>query len=115
LAEGGVFAAADLSSFVAPFGSQLGTIGTDFLSHGTIQFHYEQSQSFITLGREACDHATLQRAGFTAAGLPGYYGADLGHLKRGMMSASRSGPTNEFAGGPMKKKTTKKRMRATRT
>ena len=84
LAEGGVFAAADLSSFAAPFGSQLGTIGTDFLSLGTIQFHYEQSQSFITLGREACDHATLQRAGFTAVGLPGYYGADLRHLKRGM-------------------------------
>ena len=35
LAEGGVFAAADLSSFAAPFGSQLGTIGTDFLSLGT--------------------------------------------------------------------------------
>ena len=84
LAEGGVFAAADLSSFAAPFGSQLGTIGTDFLSLGTIQFHYEQSQSFATVGREACDQDALQRAGFTAVGLPGYYAADLSNLKRGM-------------------------------
>jgi hypothetical protein len=84
LAEGGVFTVADLSSFAAPLGAPLGTIGTDFLSLGTIQFHYERSQSFATVGREACDQATLQRAGFTAVGLPGYYGADLSHLKRGM-------------------------------
>jgi hypothetical protein len=36
------------------------------------------------LGREACDQASLRRAGFAAVGLPGYYGADLSHLKRGM-------------------------------
>jgi hypothetical protein len=84
LAEGGVFTAADLSSFAAPLGAQLGSVGTDFLSLRTIQFHYEQSQSFITVGREECDGATLRRAGYTAVGLPGCYGADLSHLKRGM-------------------------------
>jgi len=61
-AEGGVFTAADLSSFAAPLGPQLGTIGTDFLSLRTIQFHYEQSQSFAALGREACDQARLRGA-----------------------------------------------------
>jgi hypothetical protein len=83
-AEGGVFIAADLSSFAAPLGAQLGTVGTDFLSLRTIEFHYERSQSFAALGREACDQASLRRAGFAAVGLPGYYAADLGHLKRGM-------------------------------
>jgi hypothetical protein len=83
-AEGGVFTAADLSSFAAPVGPQLGTIGTDFLSLRTIQFHYEQSQSFAALEREACDQVRLREAGFAAIGLPGYYGADLSPLKRGM-------------------------------
>jgi hypothetical protein len=84
LAEGGVFTAADLSSFATPLGAQLGIVGTDFLSLRTIEFHYEWSQSFAALGREACDQASLRRAGFAAVGLPGYYGADLSHLKRGM-------------------------------
>jgi len=84
LAGGGVFNAADLSSFATPLGAQLGTVGTDFLSLRTIEFHYEWSQSFAALGREACDQVSLRRAGFEAVGLPGYYGADLRHLKRGM-------------------------------
>jgi hypothetical protein len=84
LAEGGVFTAADLSSFATPLGAQLGIVGTDFLSLRTIEFHYDWSQSFAALGREACDQASLRRAGFAAVGLPGYYGADLSHLKRGM-------------------------------
>jgi hypothetical protein len=84
LAEGGVFTATDLSSFAAPLGAQLGIVGTDFLSLRTIEFHYESSPSFAALGREACDQATLRRAGFAPVGLPGYYGADLSHLKRGM-------------------------------
>jgi len=84
LAGGGVFTAADLSSFATPLGAQLGTVGTDFLSLRTIEFHYEWSLSFAALGREACDQASLRRAGFAAVGLPGYYGADLRHLKRGM-------------------------------
>src|SRR5215475_12844239 len=62
LAEGGVFTATDLSSFAAPHGTQLGTVGTDFLSLGTIEFHYERSQSFAVLGRQACDQASLRRA-----------------------------------------------------
>jgi hypothetical protein len=74
LAEGGVFTAADLSSFATPLGAQLGIVGTDFLSLRTIEFHYEWSQSFAALGREACDQASLRRAGFAAVGLPGYYG-----------------------------------------
>jgi hypothetical protein len=84
LAEGGIFTASDLSSFAAPLGAQVGIVGTDFLSLRTIEFHYEWSQSFAALGREACDQASLRRAGFAAVGLPGYYGADLTQLKRGM-------------------------------
>jgi hypothetical protein len=83
LVQGGLFTAADLSSFSAPLGGALGTIGTDFLSLRSIEFHYEQPQPFAALGR-ACDQAVLRDAGFVAVGLPGYYEADLSRLKSGM-------------------------------
>jgi hypothetical protein len=82
--QSGTFIAADLRSFAAPLGGQLGTVGTDFLSLRSIEFHYKPSQSFAALGREACDHATLRRAGFVAVGLPNYYEADLSRLKKDM-------------------------------
>ena len=82
--QSGTFIAADLSSFTAPRGGQLGTVGTDFLSLRSIEFHYKPPQSFAALGAEACDHATLRRAGFVAIGLPNYYEADLSRLKNGM-------------------------------
>jgi len=84
LVQGGLFTAADLRSFAAPPGGQLGTVGTDFLSLRSIEFHYGQSQPFAALARKACDQARLRRAGFVAVGLPGYYEADLSRLKRGM-------------------------------
>jgi hypothetical protein len=82
--QGGLFIAADLRSFAAPLGGQLGTVGTDFLSLRSIEFHYEQWPPFAVLGRKACDQAQLQRAGFVAVGLPSYYAADLSGLQRGM-------------------------------
>jgi hypothetical protein len=84
LVQGGIFTAADLRSVSAPLGGPLGTVGTDFLSLRSIEFHYEQSQPFVALGRKACDQATLRRAGFVAVSLPGYYEADLSRLKSGM-------------------------------
>lgn len=84
LVQGGMFTAADLRSFAAPHGGELGTVGTDFLSLLSIEFHYEQSQPFAALSRRACDRTTLRRAGFVEVGLPGYYEADLSRLKRGM-------------------------------
>jgi hypothetical protein len=81
--HGGLFTAADLRSFSAPLGGSLGTVGTDFLSLRSIEFHYEEPQPFATLGR-ACDQAVLRHAGFVAIGLPGYYEADLSRLKSGM-------------------------------
>jgi hypothetical protein len=82
--QGGVFVAADLHSFAAPPGGELGTVGTDFLSLRPLEFHYEQAPPFAALGGVACDSAALQRAGFAEVGLPGYYAADLSRLKRGM-------------------------------
>jgi hypothetical protein len=61
----------------------LGTVGTDFLSLRSIEFHYEQPQPFAMLGR-GCDQAVLRHAGFVAVGLPGYYEADLSRMKSGM-------------------------------
>jgi len=83
LVQGGLFTAADLRSFSAPLGESLGTVGTDFLSLRSIEFHYEQPQPFATLGR-TCDPAVLRHTGFVAVGLPGYYEADLSRLKSGM-------------------------------
>jgi len=83
LMQGGLFTATDLRSFSSPVGGSLGTVGTDFLSLLSIEFHYEQPQPFASLGR-TCDHAALRHAGFVAVGLPGYYEADLSRLKRGM-------------------------------
>jgi hypothetical protein len=83
LVQGGLFTAADLRSFSSPVGGSLGTVGTDFLSLLSIEFHYEHPQPFATLGR-ACDQAMLRHAGFVAVGLPGYYEADLSRLKSGM-------------------------------
>jgi hypothetical protein len=82
--QSGTFIAADLGSFAAPLGGQLGTVGTDFLSLRSIEFRYKPSQSFAALGREACDHATLRRVGFVAVGLPNYYEADVSRLKKGI-------------------------------
>jgi len=79
--QSGTFIAADLSSFTAPRGGQLGTVGTDFLSLRSIEFHYKPPQSFAALSAEACDHATLRRAGFVAVGLPNYYEADLSSVQ----------------------------------
>ena len=83
LVQGGLFTAADLRSFSAPLGGSLGTVGTDFLSLLSIEFHYEQPQPFASLGR-ACDQAMLRHAGFVAVSLPGYYEADLSRLRSGM-------------------------------
>ena len=83
LMQDGLFTASDLRPFSAPVGGSLGTVGTDLLSLGSLEFHYEQPQPFATLGRE-CDQTVLQNAGFVAVGLPGYYGADLSRLKSGM-------------------------------
>jgi hypothetical protein len=71
LAEGGVFTAADLSSFATPLGAQLGIVGTDFLSLRTIEFHYEWSQSFLRWGgkhatRPRCDGLVLPRPAYQA-------------------------------------------------
>jgi hypothetical protein len=82
--QGGVFTATDLRAFAAPLGRQLGTIGTDFLSLRSIEFHYEPLQPFAALGMKTCDAPTLRRVGFVAVGLPGYYEADLSRLKSGM-------------------------------
>ena len=84
LVQSGTFVAVDLSLFAAPLGGQLGTVGTDFLSLHSLEFHYEPSQPFAALGSEACNPATLRRAGFVAVGLPGYYATDLSRLKNGM-------------------------------
>ena len=84
LVQSGTFVAVDLSLFAAPLGGQLGTVGTDFLSLHSLEFHYEPSQPFAALGSEACNPATLHRAGFVAVGLPGYYATDLSRLKNGM-------------------------------
>jgi hypothetical protein len=84
LVQGGVFTGADLRSFSAPLGTPLGTIGTDFLSLHSIEFHYAQSQSLAVLGTGACDKTMLRRAGFVSVGLPGYYEADVSRLRRGM-------------------------------
>ena len=73
-----------LRSFSAPLGGALGTVGTDFLSLRSVEFHYEQLQPFVTLGKKACDEAMLRHAGFVSVGLPGYYEADLSSLKSGM-------------------------------
>ena len=83
LVQGGLFTAADLRSFSAPLGGSLGTVGTDFLSLLSIEFHYEQPQPFASLGR-ACDQAVLRHAGLAAVGQPGYYEADLSRLKSGI-------------------------------
>jgi hypothetical protein len=83
-AQGGLFTAADLRSFAAPPGGQLGSVGTDFLSLRSIEFHYEQPQPFAVLGRKACNPTLLRDSGFAAIGLPGYYEADPAGLKRGM-------------------------------
>jgi hypothetical protein len=82
--QGGVFTAAELRSFTGPQGTPLGTIGTDFLSLHSIEFHYGQSQSFAVLGTGACDKIVLRRAGFVSVGLPGYYAADVSRLRPGM-------------------------------
>jgi hypothetical protein len=82
-AQGGLFTAADLGSFSTPLGGSLGTVGTDFLSLRSIEFHYEQPQPFATLG-SACGQTALRQAGFVAVELPGYYEADLNRLKSGM-------------------------------
>lgn len=82
--QSGTFIAADLGLFAAPQGGQLGTVGTDFLSLRSIEFHYKPSQSFAALGTEACDRAALRQAGFVAVGLPNYYEANLSRLKKGM-------------------------------
>ena len=82
--QSGTFIAADLGSFGVPLGGQLGTVGTDFLSLYSIEFHYRPSQSFAVLGRQACDHVTLRRAGFVAVGLPNYYEADSSRVKKDM-------------------------------
>lgn len=83
LAQGGIFTGADLRSFTAPQGTPLGTIGTDFLSLRSIEFHYGQSQSFVVLGTNACNKTVLRRAGFVSVGLPGYYEADVSRLRPG--------------------------------
>ena len=83
-AQGGLFTAADLRSFAAPPGGQLGNVGTDFLSLRSIEFHYEQPHPFAVLGRKACDPTLLRASGFAAVGLPGYYEADPAGLQRGM-------------------------------
>jgi hypothetical protein len=83
LMQGGLFTAADLRPFSSPVGGSLGTVGTDFLSLLSIEFHYEQVQPFASLGR-TCDQAVLRHAGFVAVGLPGYYEADLSRLRSGM-------------------------------
>jgi len=74
LVQSGLFTAADLRAFSAPIGGSLGTVGTDFLSMRSLEFHYEQPQPFTAVGR-ACDRAVLRHAGFVAVGLPGYYEA----------------------------------------
>jgi len=84
LEQGGIFIAADLRSFAAHRGGELGVVGTDFLSLLSIEFYYEQPQPFAALRRKGCDRTTLRRAGFIAVGLPGYYEANLSRLKRGM-------------------------------
>jgi hypothetical protein len=87
---GGTRVPIDTSVLGTPFanltlgGNELGTVGTDFLSLHSLEFHYEPSQPFAALGSEACDPATLHRAGFVAVGLPGYYATDLSRLKNGM-------------------------------
>jgi hypothetical protein len=84
LAQGGTFIAADLRSFAAPPGGQLGTVGTDFLSLQPIEFHYEPPQPFATVGNKGCGRDALLRAGLLAVGMPGYYEADASRLKPGM-------------------------------
>ena len=54
------------------------------MSLRSVEFHYEQLQPFVTLGKEACDEAMLRHAGFVSVGLPGYYEANLSSLKSGM-------------------------------
>ena len=83
-AQGGLFTAADLRSFAAPPGGQLGNVGTDFLSLQSIEFHYAQPNPFAVLGRKARNPTLLRDSGFAAVGLPGYYEADPAGLKRGM-------------------------------
>jgi hypothetical protein len=82
--QSGVFSAAELRTFVAPQGTPLGTVGTDFLSLHAIEFQYEQPQPSMTLAMRACDQATLRRAGFMSVGLPGFYEADVSRLRHGM-------------------------------
>src|SRR5262249_58620250 len=88
LVQSGTFVAVDLSLFAAPLGGQLGTVGTDFLSLHSLEFHYEPSQPFAALGSEACNPATLRRAGFVAVWFSGYYPTDLGRFKNGIPHAS---------------------------
>ena len=60
----GIFTAADLHSFSNPAGGgELGVVGTDLLSRLSIEFHYEQPHPFAAFAMQACDEATLQRAG----------------------------------------------------
>ena len=81
----GIFTAADLHSFSNPAGGgELGVVGTDLLSRVSIEFHYEQPHPFAAFAMQACDEATLQRAGFVGVGLEGYYQADWSQLKPGM-------------------------------
>jgi hypothetical protein len=84
LSQAGTFIAADLRSFAAPLGGQLGSIGTDFLSLRSIEFRLEQPQPFTVLRNNGCDREVLLRAGLLAVGLPGYYEADVSRLKPGM-------------------------------
>jgi len=84
LAQEGAFIAADLRSFAAPPGGQLGTVGTDFLSLRSIEFRYEPPQPFATVGNKGCDRDALLHAGLVAVGMPGYYEADVSRLKPGM-------------------------------
>ena len=84
LAQTGTFIAADLRSFAAPPGGQLGTVGTDFLSLRSIEFRYEPPQPFAGLGYKGCGRDALLRAGLLAVGMPGYYEADVSRLKPGM-------------------------------
>jgi len=71
IATGGRFVAEDMGGYRGPAGGQRGRIGTDFLSLGVIEFHYEARPAFAVVGTAVCDPATLRNAGFVEIGLHG--------------------------------------------
>lgn len=68
IATGGRFVAEDMGGYRAPAGGQRGRIGTDVLSLGVTEFHYETRPAFAVVGTATCDPATLRNAGFVEIG-----------------------------------------------